>query len=80
MGGPVRAFFGGGQSRDIFRGGPVKKITLYIQSYNYAITHKNDAFVAKIANSRLTKVCVGIFALAERLPTSATLPQGKKYI
>ena len=29
VGGLVRAFLGGGQSRDIFRGGPVKKITLY---------------------------------------------------
>ena len=33
----------------------------------------NDAFVAKIAITRLTKICVAIFALAERLPTSATL-------
>ena len=30
-GGPVEGFMGGGQSRDIFRGGPVKKITLYIE-------------------------------------------------
>ena len=34
---------------------------------------KNNAFVAKIANMRLTKTFVAIFALAERLPTSATL-------
>ena len=34
---------------------------------------QNDAFVAKIANTRLTKICVAIFALAERLPTFATL-------
>ena len=34
---------------------------------------KKDAFVAKFANTRLTKILVAIFALAERLPTSATL-------
>ena len=28
-GGASPSKFGGGQSRDIFRGGPVKKITLY---------------------------------------------------
>ena len=38
-----------------------------------AITHKNDAFVAKIANMRLTKIFVGSFALPERLSNSATL-------
>ena len=32
---------------------------------------------AKIANTRLTKTFVAIFALAERLPTSATLNQLK---
>ena len=31
-GGPVEGFMGGGQSRDIFRGGPVKKITLFVGS------------------------------------------------
>ena len=39
----------------------------------FAITCKNDAFVAKKVNTRLTKVFMTIFALAERLPTSATL-------
>ena len=34
---------------------------------------KNDAFVAKIANMRLTKTFVAIFTLAEGLLTSATL-------
>ena len=29
LGGASRGIFGGGQSRDILRGGPVKKITLY---------------------------------------------------
>ena len=31
LGGASRGIFGGGQSRDILRGGPVKKITLYNQ-------------------------------------------------
>ena len=34
---------------------------------------KNNAFVAKIVNTRWTKVVMVIFALAEMLPTSATL-------
>ena len=37
------------------------------------ITRKNDASLAKIVNTRLTKIFVAIFALAERLSTSATL-------
>ena len=41
-----------------------------LQICNYA---QNDAFVVKIANTRLKKICMPIFALAERLPTSATL-------
>ena len=40
---------------------------------------QNDAFVAKIANTRRTKIFVGIFALAEKLPTSATLWWGAPY-
>ena len=39
----------------------------------FAITRKNDAFVAKIVNTCLTKSFMASFALAERLPTSATL-------
>lgn len=39
----------------------------------FAIARKNDAFIAKIANTRLTKLVVGIVALAGRLPTSVTL-------
>ena len=39
----------------------------------FAITRKKDAFFAKVANTRLTKIWMAIFALAERLPTSATL-------
>ena len=38
----------------------------------FAIMRKSDANV-KIANTRLTKTYAAIFALAERLPTSATL-------
>ena len=34
---------------------------------------KNGAFVAKIVITHLTKKFIAIFALAERLPTSATL-------
>ena len=34
---------------------------------------KNNAFVAKIVNMRLTKICMAIFAPNERLPSSATL-------
>ena len=34
---------------------------------------QNSAFVAKIANTRLTKILIAFFALAEKLPTSATL-------
>ena len=41
---------------------------------------KTKAFVAKIANKRLTKHCVAIFALAKRLPTSATLEEAERFI
>ena len=34
---------------------------------------QNDAFVAKIVNTRLTKIFMAIFAFDERLPISATL-------
>ena len=37
----------------------------------FAIRCKNDAFVAEKVNTRLAKVFMAIFALAERLPTSA---------
>ena len=37
------------------------------------IMHKNDAFVAKIVNTRLTKIIMAIFAPDKRLPSSATL-------
>ena len=32
-GGPVKGFMGGGQSRDIFRGGPVKKTPCKFYKY-----------------------------------------------
>ena len=41
----------------------------------FTITRRNDAFVAKIVNTRSTKIFKAIFALAERPPTSATLFQ-----
>ena len=34
---------------------------------------KNDAFDAKIVNTRLTKIFIAIFAPDERLPSSSTL-------
>ena len=40
---------------------------------------KNDQFVAKIVNRRLTKICMAIFAHDERLPTSATLLLTNKF-
>ena len=43
-GGAVRAFFGGGQSRDMFRGGPVKKITL----------NKEDKLIIRTPSEKLS--------------------------
>ena len=40
---------------------------------------KNDAFVAKIVNTRLTKIFMTIFAPDERLPSSATLLHDAAY-
>ena len=37
---------------------------------------KNDAFDAKIVNTRLRKIFIAIFAPDERLPSSATLVGG----
>merc|ERR1711963_1367218 len=54
-------------------------ITWYIlhillsQIKKFEITRKNDAFVAKIVNTRLTKGFMAIFAPAESLPSPATL-------
>ena len=43
---------------------------LYLQICDYV---QNDAFVAKIVNTRLTKGFMAIFAPAESLPSPATL-------
>ena len=43
------------------------------QKGKFAITCKDDAFVAKTVIRRLPKKVVATFALAERLPTTATL-------
>ena len=40
---------------------------------NLQLGAKNDPFVAKKVNMLLTKFVIPIFALAERLPTSAAL-------
>ena len=41
------------------------------------ITRKKDVFDAKIVNTSLTKIFMGIFAPDERLPSSATLFRAK---
>ena len=43
---------------------------LILQICDYA---QNNAFDAKIVNTRLTKIFIAIFAPDERLPSSATL-------
>ena len=40
---------------------------------NFQLRAKTTHFVAKIVTTRLTKICLAIFALAEKVPTSATL-------
>ena len=40
---------------------------------------KSDAFAAKIANTRQTKIFMPFFALPERLPTFATLMHGEHH-
>ena len=60
----------------------IQYIILHIllgQIWKFAITSKNDAFVAKIVNTRLTKIFMAIFAPDERLPSSATLMFGQNY-
>ena len=74
--GQTKCFFG---SRTVFLGQEVHYYIVHIlhivlnKICKFVIMCKNDAFVAKIANMRRTKIFVAIFALAERLPTSATL-------
>ena len=41
---------------------------------------KNNAFDKKIVNTRLTKTFMAIFVPDERLPSSATLVDRRKYI
>ena len=41
---------------------------------------KNDAFVTKIVNSRLTKGSMAIFAPAESLPSPATLRGDEAFV
>jgi len=44
-----------------------------IEVWKFANMSKSDVFVAKTANTRMAKKnCMPIFALAKRLPTSAT--------
>ena len=46
---------------------------IYCIFSNLRLRRKNDAFVVKIVNTRLTKIFMAIFAPHERLPRSATL-------
>ena len=46
--------------------------------YQFAITRKNDAFVAKIVNTPLTKISMALFSPDERLPSPATLYNGEQ--
>ena len=62
----------------MFLGQEVHYYMVYIAYFTelickFAIMRKNDAFVAKMVNTRLTKVFMTILAPDERLPTSATL-------
>ena len=47
----------------------------YLSRKSYSKAGWRDEFVAKIAIMRLTKIFVAIVALAEKLPTFATLHQ-----
>ena len=62
----------------MFLGQEVHHYMVNIEDYTeldckFAIPRENDAFVAKIVNTRLMKICTANCALAERLPFSATL-------
>ena len=62
------------ESITVFLGQEVHYYKVYIAYYTeLLITRKNNAFVAKIANKRMTKTFMAIFAFDEMLPTSATL-------
>ena len=47
-------------------------VYIFIYCYKFAITHKTTHLSRK-CNNTLDKNFYGLFALAERLPTSATL-------
>ena len=73
--GEKSTFFG---TTKVFHGQELHYYMVYIAKYaefdcKFAVTRKNDAVATKIANMGLTKILEGIIALAERLPTSATL-------
>ena len=73
--GQKKCLFG---SKTVFLGQEVHyymvNIAYFTESFcKFAITRKNDAFDAKIVNTRWTKILVAIFAPDERLPSSATL-------
>ena len=50
---------------------------VYIACFTELILQMSDEFVAKIVNTRLTKIFMAIFASDERLPSSATLTETK---
>ena len=61
-------------SKTVCLGQEVHYYKVYIAYYTeFLIMRKNNAYVAKIANTHMTKTCMPIFALEEMLPTSATL-------
>ena len=55
--------FGGGQSRDIFRGGPVKKITLYVIPVKFTIRQKR--FVIVPTATKKSGVATGIISYCD---------------
>ena len=66
------------ESKTVFLGQEMHFYMVHVACYTeiilkFAIMRKNDAFVAKIVNTRLTKIFMAIFAPDERLPSSATL-------
>ena len=66
------------RSKTVSLGQEVHYYMVYITYFlskicKYAITCKSDAFVAKIVNTRWTKIFMAIFAPDDRLPSSATL-------
>ena len=53
-GGAVEAFFGGGQSRDVFRGGPVKKTPCII----WAIRKAFQCILQGVRFLRMSNICI----------------------